>query len=79
MKAKVMEVTVKIICLREMWIEKIFETVAILLPVHHMAQIKASPDFILVARSLLIDRHPTGALTPSCPRLLSTSTLLSVT
>lgn len=29
MKVKVMEVIVKIICLREMWIEKIFEIVVI--------------------------------------------------
>lgn len=42
---------------------------ASLLPVHHMAQIKASPDLILVARSLLIDWNPTGALTPFCPHV----------
>lgn len=37
-------------------------------PAHHMAQIKASPDLIPVAGSLLIiDWNPTGVLTPCCP------------
>lgn len=48
-----------------------------LLPALHMAQIKASPDLIPVARSLLIDWSPTGVLTPCCPCFLSS--LLSVT
>lgn len=36
MKVKVMEVIVKIICLREMWIEKIFEIVVIFFFVYYM-------------------------------------------
>lgn len=53
-------------------IEKIFETIVhqqaqqVHFPKHHVVWIKASHDWIRVAKSLHIDWNPNGGLTPSC-------------